>query len=96
MIIIAGEMHINPGKREEAVAALLEMAAATQQEEGCIHYKFYADLLDPHTFIVYEEWDSAEHLQGHFDSAHMQVFRGLMSDLRQSAHIKRFEATPLT
>jgi quinol monooxygenase YgiN len=96
MIIIAGKIKIKPEMRAEAVAALLKMSTASEQEEGCRTYRFYADLEDPNTFLLYEEWDDAEALKPHGQSAHMAEFRQVMPTLTAApSEIKRYEATVL-
>jgi quinol monooxygenase YgiN len=79
MIVVQGELIYKQGKREEAIAAMTKVAKATQQEAGCIRYNFYADLEDPNKFIVYEEWESLEHLNAHTSAdnppPHMTEFR---------------------
>ena len=75
MIVIAGSVPIRPEHREEAVRVALTMARATQAEAGCVTYRFSADLADPNTFLLFEEWESEEALARHFESDHMRVFR---------------------
>jgi quinol monooxygenase YgiN len=75
MIVIAGTVRIRPEKREEAVQAAVAMAEASRAEAGCVSYGFWADLVDPATFLVFEEWESEEALARHFQTEHMRVFR---------------------
>lgn len=75
MIVIAGSIPIKAEKREEAVAAALVMAAATQKEEGCHAYQFYSDLADPNTIFIFEEWENEEPLAAHMETPHMAEFR---------------------
>ena len=44
MIVVAGDIFINEGKRAQAIADMIAVAHGTQQEAGCIRYNFYADL----------------------------------------------------
>lgn len=81
MIVVAGTVTIRPGKREDAARLAETMARATRAEAGCRHYRFYADLDDPHTFFVFEEWESEEALARHFQTEHMKVFRQHLPDL---------------
>ena len=78
MLIIAGKIKIRADKHDEAVAAALAMAAATQQEEGCIEYQFYEDLSEPNTFLIFERWESDAHLAAHFQTPHMATFREII------------------
>jgi len=75
MIVIAGTIPIKPERREEAKQLALQMAAATHTEAGCLTYQFYADLVDPNTFFIFEEWESEEALQRHFQTEHMKTFQ---------------------
>jgi len=75
MIIIAGTITINPDRRQEAIQAALQMAEATQAERGCLAYQFYADLQEPNTFFIFEEWETEEALAAHFQSEHMKAFQ---------------------
>lgn len=92
MIVIAGQIPVQPEKREEAVAAALEMAAATQQEAGCITYDFHASLADPNLFLIFEEWETAEALAAHSQTPHMAVFRQKLGNVvAGKGWIKRYE-----
>ena len=97
MIIVTGIFPINPKKRAEAVAALNIAVAATEQEAGCITYRFYEDIDAPCRFHVYEEWESAEHLAAHGKSAHIAELRAAMPNILAGAPtLSRYEATELT
>ncbi len=97
MIIVSGTVSIQPDKREEAIEAALNMANATHEEAGCITYMFYADLSDPNTFRVYEEWETADALKAHFNSAHMAEFNKILPEIVAGpVNIKRYMATEMT
>ena len=97
MIVVQGDFIIKPGKRDEAIAAMIDVAKATQQEAGCIRYNFYADLENPNKFIVYEEWESQAHLDVHLSQdnppAHMVRFREANEGIRESADVHFMEAS---
>lgn len=78
MLVIAGTIELDPEKRDAAIAAANEMIEATRQEPGCIAYTFSADLADPGTFHLFEQWESQEALDSHFKAPHMAKFQGLM------------------
>jgi quinol monooxygenase YgiN len=75
MIVVAGTIRIRPERREEAVRAALAMAEATRREAGCVSYAFWADLVDPAAFFVFEEWESDAALAAHFQTPHMARFQ---------------------
>ena len=94
MIVVSGTVPVRADKRDEAVAAALEMARATAEEAGCITYRFYADLEDPNIFRIFEEWETAEALVAHFQTPHMaelnQKLPGLVAG---PADIKKYVVT---
>ena len=75
MIVIAGKILVKPERRDEAQRAALAMAEATRREAGCISYTFYADLVEPGTFFLFEEWESDAALAAHFQTEHMARFQ---------------------
>ena len=75
MIVIAGTIAVKPERREDAQQAALAMAEATRRESGCVSYAFYADLLDPGAFFLFEEWESDAALAAHFQTEHMARFQ---------------------
>lgn len=81
MIVVAGRVAVRHERREEAVRAALAMAEATRAEPGCLAYRFSADLADPDTICVFEEWESDEALARHFQTEHMRTFRAQVADL---------------
>ena len=74
MVVVAGTVNINPITREEAARVALKMVAATKQEAGCLAYDFWSDLADPNRFHVFEEWETQEALEEHFQTPHMAEF----------------------
>lgn len=82
MIVITGEFEIHPEDAWPATSAALEMMEASQQEEGCYLYRFYADILSSRHLRVYEEWRDEAAVKAHNESPHMAVFREKFSKLR--------------
>jgi quinol monooxygenase YgiN len=81
MIVVAGSVTIRHERREEAIRAALTMAEATRAEPGCLAYRFSFDLDEPDTILIFEEWESGEALDRHFQTEHMRVFRARVADL---------------
>jgi len=94
MIVVAGEFYIGEDSIETVRAAMIEMAAETAKEDGCIHYRFYQDVEFPDRFHVYEEWESDAHLAAHAASDHMQVYRGKLANAKMiSRDVKKMSAS---
>lgn len=97
MIIISGRVAIKAGQRDKAIGVARTMVAATVKEPGCLRYRFYADLDDPDTFFLYEEWESEAALAAHFETTHMAAFQAeLPALLGGPLDIRRYAATALS
>ena len=81
MIVVAGAVRVRPERRAEAVRVAVAMAEATRAEPGCLSYRFAADLGDPNTLLVFEEWEDDASLARHFETEHMASFRRAVPDL---------------
>lgn len=96
-MVIAGEIRIDPDKRDQAIAAVVEMMTATRDEEGCVTYVFSADLEDPAVFRLFEEWESAAALEDHFVTPHMAEFQRRIADVGVSSRIiHRYEVSSVS
>jgi quinol monooxygenase YgiN len=92
MLIVAGEIEIDPAKREEAIAAARQVMDATRREPGCISYTFSADLAEPGRFRIFEEWESQAALDAHFAAPHMAAFSAQVGGLGVRAmRIQKYE-----
>ena len=74
MIIVHGTFPVKSETRDDALELMRQMAVASRAEQGCISYEFYVGLSDPNTMLLFQEWESAEALQGHFETDHMEEF----------------------
>ncbi|MEK9869028.1 MAG: putative quinol monooxygenase [Gammaproteobacteria bacterium] len=81
MIIVHGTFPVRAEVREEALDLMRQMAEASRAEDGCISYEFYIGLTDPNTLLLFQEWESVDALQGHFDTNHMEEFLKVLPDV---------------
>lgn len=79
MLVIAGHIRLDPARRDQAVAAAVEMMRETRQEKGCQSYVFSEELGEPGCFRIFEEWDSQAALDAHFAAPHMATFQTAMA-----------------
>ena len=68
VVVAIAKMQGGPG--EEARALMSEVAAASNEEEGCISYAMHVDKNDANRFVVVERWESQEALDHHFTLPH--------------------------
>ena len=74
MILIELIFETAPVERENVAELARRTTAATQQENGCILYRFTTDLDRPDRFILTELWESEEHLKAHFVGEAFKTF----------------------
>ena len=92
MLIVAGEIEIDPAKREQAIAAAHEMMEATRREPGCRSYVFSAELSGAGRFRIFEAWESQAALDAHFATPHMADFQAKVAGLGvRGMRIQKYE-----
>jgi quinol monooxygenase YgiN len=74
MIVIIGTMKVEPSDRDALLEAAKDVMAETLKEDGCLHYCFTADLLDPSVVHVVERWESEAPLEPHMKTEHIRTF----------------------
>lgn len=74
MFVVTGYFTINPDLRAEAEAAIATCVAATLAEDGCIDYRYSADLIDPQRINLSEQWETQEAMDVHMTQPHMAEF----------------------
>ena len=78
MIVVTGRVQIPAELREQFLAIATEMCSASRADDGCIGYRFYADLEQPDRYVFIEEWRDDEALQSHFTQPHTARFMGAL------------------
>lgn len=76
MIIIHALLQVNPQRREQFLAEVKPLIAASQAEEGNISYELYEKAGHENAFIMVETWRDAEAVAEHNTSSHFTGFAG--------------------
>lgn len=99
MLIVAGEIRMQPGTRDQFLAAVRPVVAATLLEEGCRVYAFTPDPDDADLVRLYELWDDEAAIAAHLASEHLRAWRETSASLPIiSRNIMKYtiaEAVPL-
>ena len=82
MLIVCGEVVVDPTAIEKVKGALNTMEQETRKEAGCISYAFAVDINDPSMIRIIERWESMDALTAHFHSPHMAAFGAAVGDLQ--------------
>ena len=81
MIIVQGVFPLKSETRQDALELMDKMSVASRAEEGCISYEFYIGLSDPNRRLLFQEWESVEALQNHYQTDHMEEFLKVLPDV---------------
>jgi len=95
-ILVTGTIDFDPSKRDDAIAAVKAVMAATRAEDGNEGYVFSGDLEEEGRFHVTEHWASQEAIDSHMATPHMATLMGQMGTLGvTAASLTKWEgATP--
>jgi len=84
MLIISGHLEVEPSERDEFIAERIDLIKSTRTEDGCIDYVLSADPVDPTRVLIFERWESQEHLSEHL--------KGVMAPPPEGAPTPRTQA----
>ena len=79
-----------PSEGVEQQPALDPLIAATLQEPGCLRYQLHQDLENPHSWMLYEEWESEAALSAHQQQPHYIAFASLPSPWFANRVVSRY------
>ena len=71
---VVSRVIASPSETDALLHRLLEIAAATLQEPGCVSYEVFEDVQDPTDFTVIAEYADAAAYEEHFSHPYMQAF----------------------
>ena len=84
MIMVQSTFHLLPEHKAEALRLMKNMVRLCSQEHGCVTYEYFEGVTDAKQIILLQEWESAECLQEHYQTDHMDDFLGKLRSLLQS------------
>lgn len=89
MIVLDVKFNLKEGCRDEAVAAMNIVAPEVLKENGCAEYRFALPMADGLPIVLFEEWESQDALNAHFETEHLAKFRATMKELLSEPPIIR-------
>jgi len=93
VIVIKGEVSVNPDHQDDALAALDALIASTRAEAGCDAYVFARDVGDPNLVHVFEQWADGEALDAHMGAPHMAEFLSATAGALEGASFTRYDVS---
>ena len=92
MIIVMGYAKLAAGQLDGLDEAMRAQVEATRGEDGCEHYSFARDVIDPDTLMIAERWRDQAAIDAHFKSPHMAAFNeALAAATIEAISVKAYE-----
>jgi quinol monooxygenase YgiN len=60
MVIVAGQVHVDPAGRERYLAGCADVVGQARRAPGCLDFAITADLIDPGRINIFERWETQE------------------------------------
>jgi quinol monooxygenase YgiN len=76
MVIVAGQIFVDPAEREPYLAGCVDVVEQARRAPGCLDFAISGDLVDPGRINILERWETQEALE---------AFRGSGPSEEQSA-----------
>lgn len=71
MTHVMAQIVVKPEHADAAKALLLELAAASREEAGCLAYELFQQLNAPHIFHTVEQWRAQADADAHMKTPHV-------------------------
>ena len=94
MIMVQSTFQLVAESKSEAIELMKNMVRLCRQEHGCLSYEYFEGLTDANQVVLLQEWENADCLQGHYQTAHMEEFLSKLGDYLQSEVTTRSYASP--
>ena len=73
-VFIFARFHARPGSENAVAEALLEVAAPSREEPGCLGLQDFQSLRDPQLFFVHSRWKDESAFEHHAQLPHTVRF----------------------
>ena len=93
MYLVTGNFLIKPERLEQAKSIMAQIVEVGRSEAGIVRYTFYPDPVDPLRYFLFEEWESKETHDDHFNSDFMQAtVPGFFECFAEPPQVKYYDA----
>jgi len=93
MYLVTGHFTFKPEALDAAKDIMGKIMERGRKERGIIRYTFYADPAEETRYFLFEEWESQETHDAHFNSEFMQaIVPELMNCFAEDMDVKYYEA----
>jgi quinol monooxygenase YgiN len=78
-VIVMGSVRLALGEIERVAESMRLQVEATRAENGCEHYSFARDAIEPDLLHIAESWRDDDALSAHFTTPHMATFNAVLT-----------------
>ena len=94
MYLVTGNFIIKQERLDQARAVMANIVEVGRTEPGILRYTFYPDPVDPLRFFLFEEWETKEAHDDHFNGDFMQAAApGLFECFAEPPEVNYYDAT---
>jgi quinol monooxygenase YgiN len=87
VVIVIARFRPRPDRRDDLVALLEEVQAASRLDDGCLNYGYYTEITDRFSFVAVEEWRDNEALAAHLRQPHVARLIAALPELGDALEI---------
>ena len=94
MYLVTGSFMFRHDALEQAKSIMQKIVEVGLTEPGIVRYTFYPDPVDPLRYFLFEEWETMEQHDDHFESDFMQAtVPGLFECFAEPPQVYYYDAT---
>jgi quinol monooxygenase YgiN len=71
VILVIARFRPRADRRDDLLALLRDVQAASRADDGCLNYGYYEEIDDASSFVAVEEWRDMDALRSHLRQPHI-------------------------
>jgi len=71
VVIVIARFRPHPSRRNDLLALLEEVQAASRRDDGCLNYGYFEEIAEAGGFVAVEEWRDMDALAEHLRQPHV-------------------------
>ena len=94
MVVVYVQVKVKPEFLQAFKKKLQSNIDQSLQQTGCQRFEVYVDMVDPHTFVLYEEWATQDDFNAYQEADYFKAFgKWVFPKLDGAPNSSYYEAT---
>lgn len=93
-VAIVGNYVFKPENVQHVLGLMRDAMVVTREENGCLHFAFSVDLLNPNAVHLIELWRDESAFANHLKTAQFQAFRAGLAEFQFERTLRRGTFAP--